>query len=125
MSSLAIRSSTIEWRAGSSGHRRVVPATPAQTGCTLLSDVMAAQSVAMRHTASITSLSWIPPEAIAAPEKQGEPEVGQNQFRFLQTADGRTGLRPFVKHLAPSAWSTLALTMYADGRGACGEYERG
>ncbi len=176
--------------------------------CTLLPDDLADHAVAMRHTASITAISWIPSEAIkgltklpfesglahydvappdqifgagcsldelrqadrfrfanhlaawidvdeegnitgagysgggvigsttisigkgisvaavALPDKQADPEVGQHSVRFLQTAGGRTGLPapravrrpPFVQYHAPIAWSTLALTVYADGR---------
>jgi len=186
----------------------MVPATPAQTGCTLSPDAMADHAVAMRHTASITAMSWIPSEAVtgltklpfesglahydvappdqifgtgcsleelrqadrfrfanhlaawidvddeanitgsgysgggvigsttisigkgisvaavALPDKQAEPEVEQHAVRFLQTAGGRTGLPaprtvrrpPFVQYHAPIAWSTLALTIHADGR---------
>ena len=62
--------------------------------------------------------------AVALPDKQAEPEIGTNHVRFLQTAGGRTGLPaprtvrrpPFVQYHAPIAWSTLALTIHADGR---------
>jgi hypothetical protein len=58
------------------------------------------------------------------PEIQHEPEVGDGWARFVQTAGGRTGLpaprrvrrKPFVQWRAPTAWSTLALTLHADGR---------
>ena len=188
--------------------RGVVPATPAQTGCTLLLDAIPDHAVVMRHTASITAMSWIPSQAVngltklpfesglahydiappdrifgagcsleelrradrfrfanhlaawidvdedgnitdsgysgggvigsttisigkgitvaavALPDKQAEPEVGQNLVRFLQTTGGRTGFPaprtvrrpPFVQYHAPIAWSTLALTIHADGR---------
>lgn len=62
--------------------------------------------------------------AVALPDKQAEPEIGQDVVRFLQTAGGRTGVPaprtvrrpPFVQYHAPIAWSTLALTIRADGR---------
>lgn len=61
--------------------------------------------------------------AVALPDKQAEPEIGQHSVRFLQTAGGRTGLPaprtvrrpPFVQYHAPIAWSTLALTIHSDG----------
>ena len=61
--------------------------------------------------------------AVALPDKQAEPEIGQQSVRFLQTAGGRTGLPaprtvrrpPFVQYHAPIAWSTLALTIRRDG----------
>ncbi len=62
--------------------------------------------------------------AVALPDKQAEPEVGDGWVRFLQTAGGRTGVPaprtvrrpPFVQYHAPIAWSTLSLTIHADGR---------
>jgi len=53
-----------------------------------------------------------------------EPEVGDGWVRFRQSAGGRTGVPaprhvnrpPFVQVVAPTAWSTLALTLHADGR---------
>ncbi|MEO7398519.1 MAG: cyclic nucleotide-binding domain-containing protein [Ilumatobacteraceae bacterium] len=62
--------------------------------------------------------------AVALPDKQAEPEVGDGWVRFLQTAGGRTGVPaprpvrrpPFVQYHAPIAWSTLALTIHVDGR---------
>ena len=62
--------------------------------------------------------------AVSLPDRQVEPEVGDGWVRFTQTAGGRTGLpaprpvrrAPFVKFQAPIAWSTLELTLYADGR---------
>jgi hypothetical protein len=63
-------------------------------------------------------------QAVAYPDLQVEPEVGDGWVRFQQTAGGRTGVPaprrvakpPFVQYHAPTAWSTLALTIYADGR---------
>lgn len=62
-------------------------------------------------------------QAVAFPDIQPEPEVSEAGVRFVQTAGGRTGVPaprtvrrpPFVQVAAPLAWSTLALTMRADG----------
>ncbi|MEA3075695.1 MAG: hypothetical protein QOF60_603 [Actinomycetota bacterium] len=63
-------------------------------------------------------------EAVALPDIQFEPEVGDGWVRFGQTAGGRTGVPaprrvnhpPFVQFSAPLAWSTVTLTLFADGR---------
>ena len=63
-------------------------------------------------------------QAIPYPTLQPEPEVGDGWVRFQQTAGGRTGVPaprrvakpPFVQYHAPTAWSTLSLTIHADGR---------
>lgn len=63
-------------------------------------------------------------QAVAYDDLQAEPEVGDGWVRFRQTAGGRTGVpaprrvnkKPFVQFRAPTAWSTLALTVHADGR---------
>jgi hypothetical protein len=60
---------------------------------------------------------------IAFPDLQSEPEVGEDFVRFTQTAGGRPGMpaprrvrrRPFVQVAGPVVWSTLALTVRADG----------
>lgn len=62
-------------------------------------------------------------QAVAFPDLQPEPEVSEAAVRFVQTAGGRTGAPaprtvrrpPFVQVAAPLAWSTLALTIRADG----------
>ncbi|MGQ0832183.1 MAG: cyclic nucleotide-binding domain-containing protein [Microthrixaceae bacterium] len=62
-------------------------------------------------------------QAVAYPDLQAEPEVGDGWVRFRQTAGGRTGVPaprrvakpPFVQYHAPTAWSTLSLTIHADG----------
>jgi Cyclic nucleotide-binding domain len=62
-------------------------------------------------------------QAVALPEIRPEPEVGRTWVRFTQTAGGRTGVpmpravvnRPFVQIVPPVAWTTLALTIHADG----------
>jgi len=62
--------------------------------------------------------------AVAFPDRQHTPVVGDGWVKFVQTAGGRTGVPaprrvrrpPFVQVAAPLAWTTLTLTMYADGR---------
>jgi Cyclic nucleotide-binding domain len=54
---------------------------------------------------------------------QHEPEYGDGWVRFSQTVGGRTGApmprtisrKPFVLWLAPLVWTTLSLTLHADG----------
>jgi len=63
-------------------------------------------------------------QAVAYPDLQVDPDLGDGWVRFQQTAGGRTGVPaprrvakpPYVQYHAPTAWSTLALTIYADGR---------
>ena len=63
-------------------------------------------------------------QATALPDIRREAEVGDGWVRFVQTAGGRTGLpaprrvrrRPFVQWQAPLVWTTLSLTIHADGR---------
>jgi Cyclic nucleotide-binding domain len=60
----------------------------------------------------------------AFPDLRPPPEVGDGWVRFAQTAGGRTGVaaphlvrrRPFVQLAAPTVWTTLSLTIHADGR---------
>ena len=62
-------------------------------------------------------------EPIPLPDLRPDPEVSDTEVRFFQTAGGRTGApaprtvrrKPFVQLAAPLAWSTLALTIRADG----------
>jgi hypothetical protein len=62
--------------------------------------------------------------AVPLPDLRPEPEVGKGWVRFTQTAGGRTGVPaprptrkpPFVQYFAPIAWTTLELTIWADGR---------
>jgi hypothetical protein len=62
--------------------------------------------------------------AIALPDRQQRPVIGGAWVRFVQTAGGRTGVPaprrvsrpPFVQVAAPLAWTTLTLTLFADGR---------
>lgn len=59
------------------------------------------------------------------PLLQAEPEVRDDSVRFVQSAGGHMGLpaprrvsgRPFFKIKSASAWTTLALTINADGSG--------
>jgi hypothetical protein len=61
--------------------------------------------------------------AIPMPLIQKDPETGDDWVRFTQTAGGRTGLptprtvrrKPFFQIAAPVAWTTLSLTLHADG----------
>jgi hypothetical protein len=62
-------------------------------------------------------------QAFAMPDLRSEPEHGHGWVRFTQTAGGRTGVPmprkvrhpPFVQWNAPLAWTTLSLTVHADG----------
>lgn len=62
--------------------------------------------------------------AVPLPELRPEPEVGDSWVRFTQTVGARTGVPfprrvshpPFVQIAAPTTWTTLALTIHADGR---------
>ena len=61
--------------------------------------------------------------AVQLPDIQAEPEVGPTSARFVQTIGGRMGLptprpvphKPFVQFWPSIAWTTLALTINADG----------
>ncbi len=61
--------------------------------------------------------------AIALADLQGEPEVTPSSVRFTQTVGGRTGAPmpravkrpPFVQYSAPIVWTTVELTIHADG----------
>ena len=61
--------------------------------------------------------------ALGYPDLRPEPVVGEDFVRFTQTAGGRPGMpaprlvkdAPFVKIQGPAVWTTLALTLYADG----------
>ena len=60
---------------------------------------------------------------VPLPDIRHEPEVSDSAVRFVQTTGGRTGLPaprrvkhpPFVQFKAPTVWTTLALTIRADG----------
>lgn len=61
---------------------------------------------------------------MSCPDLRPEPEVGDGWVRFVQTMGGRTGAPmprrvgrpPFVQVVAATVWTTLALTIHADGR---------
>ena len=61
--------------------------------------------------------------AVQLPDIQPAPEVGPTSVRFVQTVGGRMGLptprpvphKPFVQFWPSIAWTTLALTINADG----------
>ena len=63
-------------------------------------------------------------EAIGLPDIAPKPVKGDGWVRFTQTAGGRTGVpaprrvrrKPFVQWQAPLVWTTLSLTLHADGR---------
>jgi hypothetical protein len=63
-------------------------------------------------------------QAVALPDLQREPEPGGSWMRFSQTTGGRTALPaprpvrrpPYVQWQAPLVWTTLSLTLHADGR---------
>lgn len=62
-------------------------------------------------------------QAIALPTLRPDPEVATGHVTFTQTVGGRTGVpapravrrAPFVQYRAPLAWTTLRLTLHADG----------
>jgi hypothetical protein len=61
--------------------------------------------------------------AVQLPDLRPDPEVGPSSVRFVQTVGGRMGLptprpvphKPFVQLWPSIAWTTLALTLNADG----------
>jgi len=63
-------------------------------------------------------------QAVALPDIQRPPERGETWMRFTQTTGGRTAVPmprpvrrpPFVQFRAPLVWTTLSLTLHADGR---------
>lgn len=62
--------------------------------------------------------------AVEFPELRAEPERTETSMRFVQTFGGHVALPaprrvsrpPFMKLEAPTVWTTLALTLHADGR---------
>ena len=62
--------------------------------------------------------------AVQYPDLQQVVTADAEHVRFTQTAGGRTGYPlprrvskpPFVRLVAPTVWTTLALTLWADGR---------
>jgi hypothetical protein len=67
-------------------------------------------------------------QAVSLPDIQRSPETGESWMRFVQTTGGRTAIpaprpvrrKPFIQWQAPLVWTTLSLTLHADGRA---EYE--
>ena len=61
--------------------------------------------------------------AVSLPTLRPEPEHDDGSVRFLQTVGGRTGVPlprrvarpPYVQWAAPTVWTTLSLTIRADG----------
>jgi CRP-like cAMP-binding protein len=66
---------------------------------------------------------WAVFPAIALPDRRPDPEEDPTWVRFVQTAGGRSGVPlprrvrrpPFVQLAAPLVWTTVALTIHADG----------
>lgn len=62
-------------------------------------------------------------QAVKLPDLRREPEIADGWARFVQTVGGRTGLpaprrvrrKPFLQWQAPLVWTTLSLTLHADG----------
>ncbi len=62
-------------------------------------------------------------QAIALPDLRPEPEVAPDRVRFAQTVGGRPPIpaprhvahKPFVQLRGPTVWTTLSLTIHADG----------
>jgi hypothetical protein len=61
---------------------------------------------------------------VALPDIRPDPGIGPSWARFVQTAGGQTGFptprrvrhEPYLQIGGPVTWSTLALTIHADGR---------
>jgi Cyclic nucleotide-binding domain len=77
---------------------------------------------------SFTRLAWGPHrevrfQPVEFPEIRATPEITATGARFSQTTGGRTGSplprpvtgKPFVQWVAPTVWTTLALTIGTDG----------
>ena len=62
-------------------------------------------------------------QPVALPDRQAEPEIHDDAARFVQTAGGRAPIPaprhvrhpPFVQLRPPDVWTTLELTIHADG----------
>jgi hypothetical protein len=60
---------------------------------------------------------------VVLPDLRPEPEIGPTRARFVQTAGGQTGFptprrvrhEPYLQIRGPVTWTTLALTIHADG----------
>ncbi len=77
---------------------------------------------------SCTRLGWGPQREVTFqpaefPEIRTKPEITAAGARFSQTTGGRTGApaprpvsgKPFIQWVAPTVWTTLTLTISADG----------
>ena len=61
--------------------------------------------------------------AVSLPDLRSEPDVTPGAVRFTQTTGGRTGAPmpravtrpPFIQFFAPNVWTTVELTIHADG----------
>ena len=61
--------------------------------------------------------------AVPFDDVRSDPEVKNGSVKFVQTAGGRTSMpaprrvrhKPFVQFTSPTAWTTLGLTIHADG----------
>ncbi len=61
--------------------------------------------------------------AVSFPDLRSEPQITATSATFTQTTGGRTGAPlpraikrpPFLKIVAPTVWTTLSLTLHADG----------
>jgi hypothetical protein len=61
--------------------------------------------------------------AVSLPTRQADPEIRDNEARFVQSAGGRTGApaprrvrgKPYFQMASSIAWTTLGLTIRADG----------
>lgn len=77
----------------------------------------------MGRTTVNLGLGTIPIPGVSYETLRPEPEVGDGWVRFVQTVGGRTGSPmprkvnrpPYVQVTAPTAWTTLSLTIHADG----------
>ncbi len=65
--------------------------------------------------------------AVGFEDRRSAERLSDTAVRFVQTAGGRTGVPaprrvnhpPYVQIAAPAAWTTLSLTVHADGRSEC------
>jgi hypothetical protein len=65
--------------------------------------------------------------AVPFPDLELEPQVGDSSVRFVRTAGGRPGMptprhvrhKPYVQVAGPTVWTTIALTIAADGSSDC------
>jgi hypothetical protein len=77
----------------------------------------------MGSTTVSLGVSHITIPAVSYPDIQAEPVVDVSTVTFTQTTGGRTGAPlprrinrpPFLKITAPTVWTTLSLTLHADG----------